>query len=63
MYYINLGDNSRYVGIKSFKEMSSRRKRRCINYQISFNGSIDTSNYDIQIYTVSIPSINYRYSY
>mgnify|MGYP003148551723 CR=1 FL=1 len=50
------------IGIKSFKVMSSRRKRRCINYQVHCFG-IKGDNYGSTVYTIVIPSIKYRYSY
>ena len=62
MDYIETSKNNRQ-GIKSFKDMSSIRKRRCRNYQIYFHGEISRAHYDIKVYIIGIPCINYRYTY
>ena len=65
MKYINKSTNTRYVGINSFSTISSKRKRRLINYQISFFAREIEHKYDssfIEKVKMTIPSINYSYS-
>jgi len=50
MDYIKSSKNN-LIGIKSFKVMSSRRKRRCINYQVHCFG-IKEDNYGSTVYTI-----------
>ena len=64
MQNINKSVNTRYIGINSFSTISSKRKRRLINYQIPFFASEIEHKYDpsfIEKVKMIIPSINYSY--
>jgi len=63
MRYIKDSKNDFYNGVKSFDFISSRRKRRCKNYQIKFIGTQARSRYDQLVYMAHIPCIRYRYSF
>jgi len=63
MDYIKSNENHNSIGIKSFKVMSNKRKRRCLNYQITFFGTESRHHYDMPICKIVIPCINYRYYY
>lgn len=64
MKNINESLNTRYIGINSFSTISSKRKRRLINYQIPFFAWEIDHRYDpsfIEKVNINIPSINYSY--
>ena len=63
MRYIKDSKNDFYYGIKCFDFISSRRKRRCKNYQIKFFGREERTCYDITVYMARIPCILYKYSF
>ena len=59
MHYITSSKNrNTKFGIKYFKEISSRRKRRCRNYQTSFYTCETT-----KLTYVRVPCIDYSYKY
>jgi len=59
MYYITSSKNrNTRFGIKSFKEISSRRKRRCRNYQTFFY-AFETKKFTY----IGVPCIDYEYKY
>jgi len=59
MYYITSSKNrNTRFGIKSFKEISSRRKRRCRNYQTFFY-ACETKKHTY----IRVPCIDYSYKY
>ncbi len=60
-YYSNNLAEKHRVGIRSFKDISSKRKRRLYNEQIDVFGMEYRGNYDIPYYRVHISSLKYQF--